>query len=436
MAIVSEGHCSPPPDFNEDEYVLLNADLQKLPRGLLAEHFCCHGHREGRTYRDVNFDPSYFQGEYAAYATDIRQRKNDWFDAMLPPHPESEAACTPLVVVDHDDSVAGASMYALMMVRRIAGATLLVPGDTSLKASLLRKSIGEGGGEQEEEAKGAPRVLSYNGDPTFLYMLLDRLRPRAILFNSVNQTVARVIPFFPKAILHSHEIPEHYLPWISERRPPHVVVTRRIAAGYEAGGAASPMIQPPFLDPQRLRMLCHVPLRDPHEGVGAGGVVVGMCGTLTDRKQPGLFARAALLAEQIRCPMSFVWVGGSAELGASTFRGSPVEHVPETQQPWHELSRRVDVFVLTSSFDPCPYVVLEALFVGLPTATFKEAIYEEHPELGGQHLLMPGSPTPEGILLAALRLSGQGRQGQGRDYILKNYSGPQPAYLDAVLAGL
>ena len=430
-----------PNDFDAGQYEHLNIDLTGMHDEALADHYVRHGKNEGRSYRDKHFDASFFVGQYRDYAKDVRQQKNDYFEALLPPPPTGVIS---LVVVDHDSSLAGASLFVAMLLRTVGGpnAVLLTPGNLQAKAANL--------------CPHHHRVFDYLGDATLLCMMLKRLVPRtSLLFNSSNHAMLHAARHFPDAVLHSHEVMDHYLPWIKLATPPHFVVTQRIAEAYAAAAATAsdattavavfplPRIQPPFVDETRRAELLQARTQasSSESRSSSGRTVVAMCGGLHWRKQPTLFAQAAQISKFEGLPLDFIWVGGTREEAHQVFGDKAtalVTHISETPDPWHLLARLSDVFVLSSSFDPCPYVVLEALFIGMPTATFHDAIYVHHPPLSGQHLLMPGTPTPTAIIDAALQLAavvvrtGERFFTHGQDYVLQNYAQPTSSYIEAL----
>ena len=122
-----------------------------------------------------------------------------------------------------------------------------------------------------------------------------------------------------------------------------------------------------------------------------------MCGGLDARKNPAVFKQAAALAPELH----FLWVGGGQQEAQAMLldAGLPnLLHVPATENPYWIFRNVADVFALTSLADPCPYVVLEALFLGLPCAVFEEAIFTQHPARAGMYAISPGAPRADALV--------------------------------------
>jgi len=100
-------------------------------------------------------------------------------------------------------------------------------------------------------------------------------------------------------------------------------------------------------------------------------ITIGMCGSLTERKNYRLFVEVAKELQDF----NFLWVGGTESIEDKSIPN--LYHIKDTKRP-HTYYKYMDYFVLFSKQDPCPYVVLENLYMGNKVLTFKENIYTDH----------------------------------------------------------
>jgi lipopolysaccharide biosynthesis glycosyltransferase len=422
-----------PAAFDAEQYAFYNWDLRAAGDASLRWHYVQHGRAEGRRHADPHFDAALFGAPYRAYLQDVRgARKNAHFDGVLERFRELASGQRGLVaLVDHDAGCAGATAYVCLLAAEAEGrCVLLTPGNARQKAALF--------------GLDPARAHDYDDDPTLLCGMLEALAPARVVFNSSSVPLCTVLPLFPESVLHSHEIKEHYLPWRLKVRRPDFVVAAAIARDYdgEALPGPRPGVLPPILtararariDAKARDQLCATRYRSLLRLKALGGrPVVAMCGGLDARKNPAVFRAAAALAPELH----FLWIGG-AQKDAEAQLLDPalpnLSHVPATENP-HWIFRNVaDVFALTSLADPCPYVVLEALFLGLPCAVFEDAIFTRHPERPGMYFVSPGVPRADALVAAARALLAQpptaAARAEARDYILENY-GQVPPYLSA-----
>ena len=106
-------------------------------------------------------------------------------------------------------------------------------------------------------------------------------------------------------ILHSHEIRAHYFKHI----PPHIVVSTSIAAQY----THSPIVQPPILTTTTINTILQafqtprIEIRNILRVLGDHGqIVIGMCSSLTVRKNSTLFLTIAASFPHF----DWLWIGG------------------------------------------------------------------------------------------------------------------------------
>jgi len=221
-------------------------------------------------------------------------------------------------------------------------------------------------------------ILYYNGDSTILYYMCLKINPRKIYFNSMNQPMAVVSKYLNsnRLIIHSHEIKEHYIC----DRIPDFVVSDRISIQYSTSPksmqySTPPKVQPPIILNETFKLMDQEMSKDPVIPINIFGnmdtskITLGMCGNISDRKNYKLFIELASVLPFF----NFVWIGGK-DLKTSL---PNLFHIKETQTPYIYY-KLLDYFILTSLQDPCPYVVLENLYVGNKVLTFKDNIYTDH----------------------------------------------------------
>lgn len=354
-----------PSDFNVEMYSLLNKDISHMPNGWLEMHYSQYGKKEDRKYKDSFFDKEFFIKEnkiknysgYQDYLKDIRQIKSKKIKDLIENIKEIKDC---ILLVSHENSIYGATnyLYTIYKMLKKNNKNVILIDDFENTKILNKFSL------KKEE------VLTYLGDPTLLYWMCVKINPKLIYFNSMNSQIANVVNFIDKDkyIMHSHEIREHFACDIS----PSFVVSQRISNQYNS----LPKIQPPILTEEMISII-NKNLKENFEVKNLNGkldknkITIGMCGSLTERKNYRLFIE---VAKELK-DFNFIWVGGSETIENKEIPN--LFHIKDTKRP-HSYYKYMDYFVLFSKQDPCPYVVLENLYVGNKVLTFKENIYTDH----------------------------------------------------------
>ena len=148
-------------------------------------------------------------------------------------------------------------------------------------------------------------------------------------------------------------------------------------------------------------------------------VTIGMCGSLSKRKNPDLFCR---IAEKFP-NYNFLWIGGKEDFKITP---SNLYHVKEVETPYSYYFK-IDHFVLFSEEDPCPYVVLENIFLNRSVIVFEENIFTIHDPRVCK--TVPGSISEENLIktipsLCSEKFIENECESLGRDYIINNFSYP------------
>jgi glycosyltransferase involved in cell wall biosynthesis len=287
--------------------------------------------------------------------------------------------------------------------------------------------------------------MNYKYDVNLLSMLTTKFQPRVVLINSCNNVFSRYLDWITEAmpqiatITHSHEIMKHYLSIMS--RVPQFVVSNKIRDEYRVVTDHQPIqIQPPFHDRttwesilrKSMYRVHHDAIRNSEgEIMPPGKTVIGMSGQLSERKNPGLFRQCAKRFPQ----HNFMWIGGDREKGVRQFAGVPnVFHIPNSTNPY-QYFKMLDYFVLFSTVDPCPFVVIEALFLNITVVTFFDNMYYNHglfsSSIGLLYKEYPGSISVESFS-QVMKLLGPPHKntGVGREYVLANFSEIRPEFIE------
>ena len=354
-----------PNDFDVKTYALLNKDITNMPNGWLEMHYSQYGKKEDRKYKDDLFDKDFFIKEnniinysgYQDYLKDIRQIKSKKIKNLVDKIKEIKDC---ILLVSHENSIYGATnyLYTIYKMLKKNNQNVILIDDFENTKILNKFSL------KKEE------VLIYLGDPTLLYWMCNKINPKLIYFNSMNSQIADVVKFIDKSkyIIHSHEIRQHFTCDIF----PTFVVSKRISEQYNS----IPKIQQPIFAEDMIEIM-NKNLKENFEVKNLNGplnknkITIGMCGSLTERKNYRLFIEAAKELKDF----NFLWVGGSETIESKEIPN--LYHIKDTKRP-HSYYKHMDYFVLFSKQDPCPYVVLENLFMGNKVLTFKENIYTDH----------------------------------------------------------
>lgn len=214
-------------------------------------------------------------------------------------------------------------------------------------------------------------VFSYEYNSFFIEEVCRLSKPKVIYLNSVNEQIFE----FTKnknyqMIKHSHEVPEYY-----PIGNPDYVVSKKIKKDYIKNHNHNPKVQPPILNQEVLDIIDEeikkeVLVVNKYNIIDTDKICIGMCGQTDERKNPELFLEVAKLHPEL----NFIWVGGETNM----FEDEPnIYHVKTTLLPF-KYFMLFDYFMLFSKKDPCPYVVLENLYINNRIITFKDNICTNH----------------------------------------------------------
>ena len=267
-------------------------------------------------------------------------------------------------------------------------------------------------------------VFSYEQDLIFLMYLYEKLKPKIFYLNSIRGLFVEFLSLKNKdykVITHSHEIGDVYGRY---GLVPTYVVSKRIQGEFEEKYNQKPEIQPPILLPHTLALIDEEFSKDaPNVSNNKGKmdrskITVGMCGQTEVRKNPDLFSNLSECFPQY----NFLWVGGEKGYFPEI---DNLYHVPMTKLPF-VYYKLFDYFLLTSQEDPCPYVVLENLFLNNKVITFKDNIYTDHKReiINDIYFEFDGGVSIESLkhVINEKVKEKANRIGNGRKYILDNFT--------------
>jgi hypothetical protein len=269
-----------------------------------------------------------------------------------------------IVLVNHVSNPYGATHYLLSLFKLLK--------NKGIKVCFLDEFINEKlYSKYQIDIKD---VISYEQDLLLLCYIYEKIKPKAFYLNSIRGIFIDFIKLKnPNVITHSHEIADVYGRY---DLLPTYVVSEKIKKQFKDRHNHKPEIQPPIFLDEALELIDREFDKEPpkvsnHKGdMDLSKITIGMCGQTDYRKNPGLFAEVSKLYPQ----HNFLWVGGEERHFAEI---DNLYHVPLVQLPF-VYYKLMDYFVLFSQEDPCPYVVLENLYVNNKVITFRNNIYTDH----------------------------------------------------------
>jgi hypothetical protein len=201
-------------------------------------------------------------------------------------------------------------------------------------------------------------------------------------------------------------------------------VSKRIQKEFEYKHKHKPEIQPPIFLAETLELIDRefnkeLPEVLNHKGhMDRSKITIGMCGQTETRKNPKLFEEVSKLYPDY----NFLWVGGEEGHFAEI---DNLYHVPVVQLPFIYY-KLIDYFVLFSEEDPCPYVVIENLYVNNKVITFKDNIYTDHKceQTKDIYFEFEGSVSAKSVqYMIDKHVSEKAkRNGKGKDYVKDGFS--------------
>lgn len=435
-----------PKQFDCFMYTHFNKDLANLTDELdLKKHYVMFGQKEKRRGFDEYFDKTYFMEQYMRvfpqcdrghleknaykYSTENIEIVKSSFVQACADAISVDPSKQYIVLVNHMSGMTGACFYVYTLHNYL---TNLYKG-TNVEILILDAKIDP---IILQKTKIEPRMFrEYHGDANILYMILKKLQPKLIYLNSSNYGYHYVLANFDKKVLltHSHEMMDHYE--LKDVTQVDYVVSDQIGKQFETAKQYLPKTQPPFLSMNYFLKIGELskehmdPIVNLQGSLPSGKPVIGMSGILSERKNYKLFIQCAKDFPDY----SFVWVGGD-DVDRELEGIENLYHVADTQNPY-KYFQRMDYFLLVSIHDPCPYVVIESLYLNKKTIMFRDNIYTHHTDPSIQSLAYeyPGAvniQTASEVLRTLPTLFPSTVEEEcGRKYILGRYSKPSDELL-------
>jgi hypothetical protein len=317
-----------------------------------------------------------------------------------------------IVLVNHVSNPYGATHYLLNLFKLLK--------NKGIKVCLLDEIVNEKlYSKYQIDTKD---VISYEQDLTLLCYIYEKIKPKIFYLNSIRDIFVDFIKLKnPNVVTHSHEIADVYGRY---DLLPTYVVSKRIQKEFEDKYNHKPEIQPPIFLKEALELIDEefskeLPKVSNHNGdIDLSKITIGMCGQTEPRKNPSLFAEISKLYPEY----NFLWVGGEEGYFAKI---DNLYHVPVVQLPY-VYYKLMDYFVLFSKEDPCPYVVLENLYVNNKVITFKDNIYTDHKSEHTQDIYFEfdGEVSIKNLckVINGRVIEKTNRIGNGKKYIMDNFT--------------
>lgn len=384
-----------PSNFDADTYTFVNPEIKHL--NCAIAHFMRHGYGEGRLWDiGMSYDTlNKFLVEQEIFFDD---------DAI--------------VLINHHTSRTGAPFFLQDLANWLVDQGKKVvwldihPSDCFQLNPVIQK-------------------IYYFNNSNILKDILDANDPMLIYSNSTTRLIINHDMFeqyLDRTIVHLHETYYDLYRCFGEDK---VALMRFIGQSKATFFVADKILQnfdlpsdikkkckvvPEFIHPTRIEKILETSKRTTKNK----RVQIGMCGTVCYRKNPSLLA---YLAEQ-NPQYDFVWIGGEIEHDIDN-----LSCIPSTDNPWYHLEQ-LDYFILTSTRDPCPIVVLESLLLDHKIILLEGNIRYEHPAEELENVLVIKDHNLDYRIISdkfsQLKLDTEFNQThKNRDYILENFTQPK-----------
>ena len=290
-------------------------------------------------------------------------------------------------------------------------------------------------------------MLYHFNDINLLKFIFKKLNVGVIYSNSLNFYAANLGQFpelINKTFLHFHEDSDYINKWITA---PHVFSIpdfKQYKIGVVSQDIKTDLIKkysqfsdsdvcPPFLSLSKIDIIKQMSKTknelDPVLNVDKSKPIICMCGSLCSRKNPKLFLDISKKYKQYQ----FVWIGGDPKIlfeeqinnlyGISNSSIPDNFHwIPYTNNPYYYMNLS-DYLFLTSTIDPCPTIVLEALTLNKSIIMIYDNILTKH-DCKLSHYLYSKNNNDIIQEFGRLNITKNDANNFGHDYILDNFSKP------------
>lgn len=412
-----------PRGFCVEIYKGLNPDLGKFSEEQLKSHYIQYGVEESRQYEDKLFDESFFlirnnfknnTNPYKTYLNDIRLFKSRAVEELVSQMPFYKKD---YILINHLSNINGAthSLYILANFLKSKRHSIVILDPYKQSEDVYKKynlSLRD--------------FLFYQEDPTLLYWYCAKIKCSKIIANSFNFAISEAIQWIDrsKLLLFSRELKRHYVS--RSCYDPDVVITPSISDSY----ASKPVIQTPIC-PSFLqkRIYKDYSKQVTIQNLNETKIAIGMCGTLTKRKNYDIFLDVAKQLPEY----NFIWIGGD-NLNTNL---SNVFHIKDTPNPF-AYYKLIDYFVLFSEWEPFGNVVIENLLLNKQVLTFKDNIYFDFKDnlTNNNYFEFKGNVSTENVIKHITKTATKKQTNfeylgsSSNQYVVENFSTYRPQFLE------
>ena len=363
-------------NINFDIYSDFNKDLQKMSREELIEHFVSHGYKEDRIYNTTSFNVSKLKSYYNTKNAFNYMKKHSLSYPFLNTEKyiqdciESREEVTSdiskyfiktFLLISHDTT--GGAPKVLLQIKKYLENTF------GLKCYILFPKY--------SQTCHTTNCIYYHNDPFLLLNIINTINPYHIIVNSWNCSfnILKSIITKYKFSFYSHEFRCHYDSNLLDENIKLYCVGEIIKKEYDLNLCEVKICHPFYLNWDKIDRLAHEDseLLDKYISVLKNKIVIGGSGAVHDsRKNFSLFQKVCEMFEQSE-QFIFMWIGGDKK----TYNNNNLITIEHTQNPF-KFMKHFDYYLQLSTLEPCAYVNVECLYLGVSIINFTKNIGHIH----------------------------------------------------------
>jgi hypothetical protein len=374
--------------YNPQHYRLLNYDLRNMPLHELICHYNNHGKYENRSVCIANFDNA------------------------------NHLIGNCVIFINHASELSGAPIFLYDFV-------VYLQENNVFENIIIFDVIYDEKLEQKYYNRLKIKPIYYFQNYALLNELLNHYNPIFIYSNSMNYLNRHTKKFsteiIQKTIFHFHETTDHInVNHDNLKLNKKFVVSDNIKKQLlEKTNDFNISIFTPFLAKDKLEEINNnINDKSINHIFDSKRIVFAMCGTQDSRKGYDIFINIARNMPQ----HDFIWIGGEYD---STNPLNNFTQICNTKNPYKYINK-IDYLLVTSRSDPCPYVILEALYLNIPCIVLDKNITYEHTVNVNYYVIKDHENDYNNIIHylqnnIALK---KNTHCNSKDYILENFSSP------------
>jgi hypothetical protein len=344
-------------NFNPQIYKILNVDLSYFSENDATIHFLSHGIQEKRDY---NTNYSY---------NDIINITNKSIEQINQ---------TEILLINHSSSLTGAPKALINIYNHLIKQNTKVLFVDVLPTKNLK----------------VKNQTYHLNDIHLLKKIINKSKPSIIYSNSLNihlYYISKFIEELKYTIFYFHETYDGFSKFTNDKynellkNQPMYVVTEKIKQEFMSKGFTNINISPPFLpieEQNNIDVLKKEKIQETILNINGKyqldtkKPIIAMCGTICKRKNFDLFAELCSKHNYLQ----FMWIGDDITKIDNKYQNiKNLFIIPKTNNPYKYFNI-IDYFFLTSLSDPCPFVVLENLYMNKKIIVLDKNIHYEHPK--------------------------------------------------------